>query len=391
MNFSLCIIGTGMYVLGRKANHFGTILPAVSIFQKQTQRLSQICLVGTSTSRTREARNRAERLEKLTGVSLAAQFYPSCKDSNQSYLEALEKIELPGCAIIAVPDHLHYEIAAACIKKGLHTLVVKPLTPTLHEARTLISLANAHNVYGAVEFHKRWDRQNRMLREVFQSGKLGIPLYTWTEYSQRKSIPSQAFRPWVERTNILQYLGVHYIDVIRFVTGAVPCRVMATGQKVWLTKQGIHTYDAIQCLVDWKTDEGYTFTQTLLVNWIDPETSSAMSDQKLNFVGTKGRYEGDQKERGIRILIDDHPLEEPNPDFCRPYRLENGFLTWEGYGIDSINSFLGDVVSLLEGKKTPGDFEGIRPTFSESLFSTAVIEAVEKSLANQSCWQSFQL
>jgi len=38
---------------------------------------------------------------------------------------------LPGCAIVAVPDHLHYEVTSACLEKGLHTLVVKPLTPTV--------------------------------------------------------------------------------------------------------------------------------------------------------------------------------------------------------------------------------------------------------------------
>lgn len=383
----LCIVGTGMYVCGRQTDGFGTILPAVSAFQKNSEILSQIQIVGTRASGAQEAAHKAQQLASLTGVSLPLQFYPNQKDSAQSYLEVLEKIDPPGCAIVSVPDHLHCEVTAACLKRGLHTLVVKPLTPTMAEAYQLIDLARKHHVYGAVEFHKRWDRQNRILREAFQSGQLGIPLYTWTEYSQRRSIPSKVFRSWVERTNILQYLGVHYIDVIRFVTGAVPCRVMATGQKAWLSQRGVDTYDAIQCLVEWKTDDGHTFTQTLLVNWIDPETSSAMSDQKLKFVGTNGRYEGDQKERGIKILVDDNPLEEPNPDFCCPYRLEDGYWTWEGYGINSIVDFLQDVVSILETTQKPEDFEGIRPTFSEARFSTAVVEAAGKSLKSQASWQ----
>ena len=102
----------------------------------------------------------------------------------------------------------------------------------MDEAEKLVSMAKKNNVYGAVEFHKRWDRQNRILRDEYQAGKLGIPLFTWTEYSQRESIPSRVFRSWVEKTNILQYLGVHYVDIIRFITGAIPVRVMATGQKV---------------------------------------------------------------------------------------------------------------------------------------------------------------
>ena len=83
-------------------------------------------------------------------------------------------------------------------------------------------------------------------------------------------------------------------------------------------------------MVEWKTDEGYHFIQTLLVYWIDPETSSAMSDQKIKFIGTRGRFEGDQKERGgVRTLTDGYPLEELNPDFCRAYTAEEGYLAWE--------------------------------------------------------------
>ena len=129
------------------------------------------------------------------------------------------------------------------------------------------------------------------------------------------------------------------IDIVRFVTGALPIRVMATGQKGWLKDHGLNVYDSIQGMVEWETPDGYRFNQTLLVNWIDPETSSTMSDQKIKFVGTNGRYEGDQKERGVRILLDGQPLEEPNPDFCRAYQTTDGKLAWEGYGIDSIISF----------------------------------------------------
>ena len=140
-------------------------------------------------------------------------------------------------------------------------------------------------------------------------------------------------------------------------------------------------------MVEWKTDSGHTFNQTLLVNWIDPETSSAMSDQKIKFVGTQGRFEGDQKERGVRILLDGHQLEEPNPDFCRAYQTEEGYLAWEGYGVDSITGFLQDVSDIIAGKWAPQEMEGHRPTFSESFFSTAVIEAAQASLENNSNWE----
>jgi D-galacturonate reductase len=384
----LCVIGNGMYVSGRGTDGFGTILPAISAFQKELNSLSRVFVVGTNVQRAQEAEEKIQKLSDLTGVLLPLKFFPDENDSAKSYLHALDQVKLPACAIVAVPDHLHYEVASACLEKGLHTLVVKPLTPTVVEAKKLVSLAKKQNLYGAVEFHKRWDRQNRILHDLFQQGDLGLPLYTWTEYSQRKSVPNEIFRTWVEKINILQYLGVHYIDIVRFVTGAEPVRVMAMGQKSWLKEQGLNAYDAIQCMVEWETDSGHTFNQTLLVNWIDPETSSTMSDQKIKFVGTNGRYEGDQKERGVRILLDGQPLEEPNPDFCRAYQTTDGKLAWEGYGIDSIISFLNEVSSIINMKNEPQDFEGKRPTFLESVFSTAVVEAATESLNDRSNWET---
>ena len=69
---------------------------------------------------------------------------------------------------------------------------------------------------------------------------------------------------------------------------------MAVGQKKWLPTKGLDAYDAIQCMVEWQMRNGSKFNQTLLTNWIDPETSSSMSDQKIKLVGTTGRFESDQ-------------------------------------------------------------------------------------------------
>ena len=134
-----------------------------------------------------------------------------------------------------------------------------------------------------------------ILRDKIQSGELGSPINCWIEYSQRKSIPVSFFKDWSDKTSILQYLGVHYIDIIRFVTGAIPIRVMAIGQKSEIIKQNINTFDAIQCVAEWQMTDGSKFTETILSSWIDPETSSAVSDQKIKFIGSNGRYEGSER------------------------------------------------------------------------------------------------
>ena len=386
---NIVVIGTGMYVSGRRTDGYGTILPAVLEYKRAGGDVNEVHLIGTNRVHTFEAQAKAEDLMLRTGISVNLKTYPDDVEKDpDAYKKVLEKITSSACAIVAVPDHLHFEITRSCLEAGFHTLVVKPLTPTVKEAVKLIKLAESKNLYGAVEFHKRWDRQNLLLRDSFKSGQLGELLYTWTEYSQRKSIPTQIFKSWVEK--IFQYLGVHYVDIIRFITCAVPKRVMAIGQKNWLIKQGINNYDSIQCIIEWQLSNGKTFSQTLLVNWVDPDSTTAMSDQKLKFVGTNGRFEGDQKNRGISFIYDNKHVIVPNPDFCQPYGVETGAVHYQGYGIDSVVTFLHDVHAITNGKNTPSDFEGLRPTFAEGLYSTAVVGAAGKSLAADGEWQQVE-
>ena len=124
-----------------------------------------------------------------------------------------------------------------------------------------------------------------------------------------------------------------------------------------------------------------------MTSWVDPESSTAASDQKIKFVGSKGRYEADQKERGIRINTDDQGVQHINPDFCMPYGTENGDIRWHGYGIESITTFLNDVVALELNEKSLLELQFERPSFQESLISTMVVEAAHLSLENESKWQ----
>ena len=232
---NIIVIGTGMYVTGRGTDGYGTILPAIIEYIRTCGGINKISMVGSNGEHSVAALQKSKLLFENSGVSCPIEIFPKGNiiDPNQ-YKHVLQRISKPSCVIIAVPDHLHYQIANDCLKRGLHTLIVKPLTATVKEANKLINSAKEHDAYGVVEFHKRWDRQNLLLRDIFRNGEIGKPLYTWTEYSQRKSIPINVFKSWVEKTNIFQYLGVHYIDIVRFITQALPKRVMAIGQKTWL-------------------------------------------------------------------------------------------------------------------------------------------------------------
>jgi D-galacturonate reductase len=386
---NIIVIGTGMYSTGRGTEGYGTVLPAVNEWFRNKKHKSKVLFVGTNGMHSNEAKLKAEKLSEDSNVELDVSFLPANGVVDRhAYLSAIKEVPRPACAIIVVPDHLHYQVTHDCLMEDLPVLVAKPLTPTVEEGRKLVKLAEERSLYAAVEFHKRWDKANLMIRDRVQKGDLGELLYCWVEYSQRKSIPTKIFKDWADKTTILQYLGIHYIDLVRFYTCAIPVRVMAVGQKKWLSKRGIDTFDAMQCTIEWETENGNRFIQTILTNWIDPESSTAMSDQKIKIVGTNGRFESDQKERGIRINLDDGQLEQPNPDYCMEYSVDGNVKEWRGYGIDSITTFLNDIEDINNNRADIESLSLIRPTFSEAVISTAVVEAAHKSLLNNNKWQN---
>lgn len=386
---NILVVGRGMYVCGRGTEEYGTIMPAICEW-KRNGNLGEVYVAGTSPESISVAKQKIDELQRNMGIKIHVKYFPENNRVNpECYKNAIHKIPKPAVCIVAVPDNLHSKIAGDAIKEDLHTLVVKPLAPTLQEVRELIDLGQKKRVYCAVEFHKRFDCANLKLKDTISQGIIGDPLYFLVEYSQRKSIPQERFKKWVTSTNIFQYLGIHYVDIIYFATGATPLRAMAIGQKEWLAKKAIDTYDSIQGIIEWETTSGKKFTSHILTNWIDPEKTSAMSDQKIKVIGTKGRFESDQKKRGITIVSDKRGIEVPNPYFSSAYGAK-GQVFYRGYGIESIHQFLNDVIQIEKGAKKISDLEDKRPTFKQSIVPTAVLEAINKSLKSNGEWITVQ-
>jgi predicted dehydrogenase len=81
----------------------------------------------------------AEKFARLPGVEVTAVVdRDPARAQISDYRKILGEIQ---AAVIAVPTNLHHEVARACLEKGVHVLVEKPLAATLAEADDLVSLA----------------------------------------------------------------------------------------------------------------------------------------------------------------------------------------------------------------------------------------------------------
>ncbi len=381
------VVGAGMHVCGRGTQTCGTVLPAV-VQAARGGLVGRMLIAATSAGSVEAFQDKLAGLNRQLGTSARFEGFPRAGTNPEAWREALAALGPRGCVIIVVPDDLHGPIAAEALRRRLPVLVEKPLTPTLEEARGLVALARELGVYGAVDFHKRWDLMNLKLKEIMADGRLGAPLYGIVEYSQRRVIPEEIFRSWVERANPFQYLCVHFLDVLHFALGATPKRAMAVGQKHYLVARGIDAYDAVQACLEWDVPGAAApFVSTFVANWIDPNTTSALSYQSLKVIGTAGRFESDQRDRGLTVITEAGGIETLNPYFTQSYPTPDGRRReYKGYGIDSVRTFLEDVQNLHDGRCRPSDLEPHRPTLRQALASTAAVDAVNRSLAADGAW-----
>ena len=88
------------------------------------------------------------------------------------------------------------------------------------------------------------------------------------------------------------------------------------------------------------------------------------------------------------MVTDESKIQHPNPYFSDYLFDANGNNKFSGYGYQSIRQFILDVIDLKSGNFKISYFEDKRPTFKQSMISTAVIESVHKSLRNNSNWES---
>ncbi len=373
----LLIIGGGIYVKGSQFNENGTIIPSI-IESIKEKNIDQVGFVTTSNKSADACIKISKKLSKLLKVKINPKTFLKLKSNSKvSYKKAIKEFK-PDATIVVTPDHTHYKICKDVILSNSNLLVVKPLSDKAEEVKKLVNLIKNRRKIYQVEFHKRLDEANLTLKKFIFEKKLGDLKYCVIEYSQKKIIPETFFKNWADKSNSFQYLGVHYIDLIYFMTKFKPVRVWAWGQKGYLTKKGINSWDAVQATVEWRS-KNRKFFSYIITNWIDPNNSSATSDQKINFVGDKGRFYSDQKNRGIFTVSDQNNFSHLNPYFTNLNLSERYF--FDGYGVKNVKNF---IRNSKQNENENFNLKTLNSTFYESIISTKVIEAVNKSLKNKS-------
>lgn len=223
------------------------------------------------------------------GLDTSVTTYPDDdKTDPRAYLTALEDFHAGDAVTIFTPDDTHFDIALACIQRGLHVLITKPTVMTLEQHRQLHEAAVRYNVLVATEVHKRWDPIYSDARDRIRN--LG-PFSYLTSYMSQPKQQLHTFKAWAGiRSDISYYLNSHHIDFHEWCVGetARPIRVVASASTgIATNSHNMACEDTITLLVDWENlGAGGVSNGTAVytASWVAPK-SDVHSQQRFFYMG----------------------------------------------------------------------------------------------------------
>jgi glucose-6-phosphate 3-dehydrogenase len=152
-------------------------------------------------------------------ASAASQF--ACR----SFASPEEMYDQVDGVIIASPNHTHASFAKQALGRRKHVLCEKPMTTTVDEARRMTGLAERSGLVCCVGFNYRHLEVVQEIRKMLADGQLGTILFAELGL-RRSSALTRTVYTWRDSSiggltsGALGDLGVHLIDLIRFLFGS---------------------------------------------------------------------------------------------------------------------------------------------------------------------------
>src|SRR4029453_4163547 len=96
--------------------------------------------------------------------------------------------------VVAAPNAVHHELAAAALRAGRHVVVDKPFTLTTAAADELIALAAAVGRLLSVFHNRRWDGDFLTVRRCLEAGLVGAASSFVSRYDRFRPVPKGGWK-----------------------------------------------------------------------------------------------------------------------------------------------------------------------------------------------------
>jgi len=166
---------------------------------------------------------------------------------------------------IAAPTHLHHDIALACIARGIHVMVEKPIASSVEEGREIIETAARAGVTLMVGHVERFNPAVEAIKEALRGEDILSIAITRVG----------PFPPRMSNVGVVIDLAVHDIDLIRWFTDSEIVEVQPQLSSAVAEREDI-------ALLQFRTASGVL--AHINTNWLTPFKARNVT------VATRGKY-----------------------------------------------------------------------------------------------------
>jgi len=393
---NVLIVGAGHYstgetvLYGKKTTDkdFGVLLPSILALRSKGL-VGTVAIAGRNGTKLSSLADRITQMSDQHGWDDQVEFYPGPGEiDDKAYVKAIQTLAPPCAVLIAVPDHIHMDVMSCCIENNAPFMVVKPAVTKTDDLYTLLDKLDNNPVLAMVDYHKVYDDANIMLKAEYQEGIYGKLQHFTSLMTQRRDMLEVfgASLNVIHPPNINHYLGSHYIHMVGFMTGAEPLDVRAISQAGVADK--VFGYDGVADLIEtqvrWRDENKNVFTSYHISGWSDPSETESMTYQEIHMLCENGHIDSDQRYRGIRKVISGQGYSAPNPYFFNLNKGPSGNSLETKYGFLSVMTFIENCHEINSGKVKIDELDRSLPTLRESERVTAILEAADLSLTNES-------
>ena len=218
--------------------------------------------------------NHARVFSTVPGVELVAVADPDAKQADfvartlgcAAVADLPQLLELGLDAVtIAAPTHLHHDIALACIARGVHVLVEKPIASSVEEGRDIIEAARRAGVTLMVGHVERFNPAVETIKEALRDEDILSIAITRVG----------PFPPRMSNVGVVIDLAVHDIDLIRWFTDSEIIEVQPQLSSAVAEREDI-------ALLQFRTASGVL--AHINTNWLTPFKARNVT------VATRGKY-----------------------------------------------------------------------------------------------------
>lgn len=277
-------------------------------------------------------------------------------------------------AVVVTPDHAHTAVTLKCLDAGCDVLVEKPLAMSVQDCHAIIERANKVKRRVVTDFHKREDPAHQEARTRMAENRYGPVQFGYAWMQDVISIPAGGFfkTSFAENSSPVWFLGVHFYDLIRFITQLDPVRVCATAYKQEIVSRGVNTLDAVKS--DFWFNNGAAIS--VFASWNLPDNIPSLTRQGLYLQCQRGEFTINSCDRGYSESTMDVGYRSINPMFTR--RTSQGYA---GYGHDSIGEALEEFLQIkLSNRDAYEQYQQADPSGVSGLYSSLMAQATDTSL-----------